>query len=207
MGQFYEASPELVFRLGDVITGFQSVVPQIDRPETSGGWTISVERPDYMVVLTPCCSIADKAIALAPLNHIRPGFCSNAYFAEDLTNINRKMPPEKSVTRVVWESQLPQDRKQKMMAQGDCYAVMECFVYAPHDLLRRYMLDVKPAPIEVGHYMVDFKSIFRVQCKQINRGAYAPSSTKILQLSKEAREELRNKLSFYFWRPPEEDVA
>jgi hypothetical protein len=207
LGQFYEASPERLFRLGDVITGFQSVVPQIDRPATPSGWTITVERPDYMVVLTPCCSIEDQSIALAPLGQIRPSFLSNEYFVQDLTNINRKMSPEKSVARAVWENKLPEDRKQKMMASGDCYAMIECFVYAPHDLLKTYTLNIKPGPREVAHYLVDFKSIFRVQCQQIGRGVCAPRGTKILQLTKETRRELREKLSFYFGRLPEEDAA
>ena len=210
MDSFYESTPEPVLRFGDVVRGFHIATPQIDNP--SGGpqedWAIEIAKPAYLVVMTPCCSIEKKSIAVAPLREIRPAFLNNEYFAEDLTRINRKVPPEKSVPRDVWERQLPPVRKQALLAVGLNYTFRDCFVYAPHDLLPKYELPRRRQdgdPVDMGHYMVDFKTIYRVQCDKINRDGPAPPGTKVLQLKVAPRQDMREKLSLYFGRVPEED--
>ena len=59
----------------------------------------------------------------------------------------------------------------------------------------------------MAHYMIDFKTICRIECDQIDRDKPAPAGTKILQLKAYVRQEMRDKLSFYFGRTPEEDQA
>jgi hypothetical protein len=56
-----------------------------------------------------------------------------------------------------------------------------------------------------SHWMIDFKSIVRVECNAIERGKPPPTGMKFLQLSIRAREGLRQKLALYFARVPEED--
>lgn len=208
MGPFYEHRPESALRFGDVVAGFQFATAQAHNPsrERQNDWAIAVSSPAYAVVVTPCCSIERKAFALAPLVQIRPAFLSNEYLAEDLTRINQKVPPEQSVARGVWEK-LPFERTQSLIAKGPSYVFIDCFVYEEHALLRRYTLQCRGGPVEVGHYMVDFKSVCRVDCNLVHREQPAPPGTKILQLSVWTRKAMREKLSHYYGRPAEEDLS
>lgn len=207
--EFYEAEPEAVLRFGDVLTGFQSTVAETNSPTEKPlcDLAIRVSRPDYVVVMTPCCSIEKKSIALAPLSKVLPGFLNNPFLAEDTTRINGQVPPEKSVPPEVWKTKIPPERKQAMTAGGPAYVFLEFFVYQAHDLLKRYELDRQGGPVEIGQYMVDFKSVYRVDCKLINRGAKAPSGLKLLQLTAYTREQLRDKVAYYFGRTADEDRA
>jgi hypothetical protein len=206
LNRFYEETPEKALRLGDVVRGFQVTTPQVHRPhqDIAHDWTISVSATRYFVVMTPCCSIENKSIVLSPLLSVRPSFLKNEYLASDLTNINRLVPPEKSVPHGVWEGKLSPEEKSRRIKEGKVYVVRDCFVYEQHDLLQKYPLDDK-TPTMMGHYMVDFKCICRIECDQINRDSGAPPGIKLLQLTKEARQELRDKLVSYFGRIPEED--
>jgi hypothetical protein len=81
-------------------------------------------------------------------------------------------------------------------------------VYAPNPIFETYELKKgKQAWPVVGHYMVDFKSIVRIDCALIERKREAPAGTKILELSVVARAQLRDKLAAYFGRIPDEDAA
>jgi len=192
LGPFYEDNPEPGLRFGDVVTGFQVATPQTHNPSTQvhADWEIAVRRPAYLAVVTPCCSIERKSIAVSPLLEVRPAFLKNEYFKKDLTNINRKVAPENSIPRDAWEK-LPFEQKQSYMAKGHMFVFIDCFVYDASDLLPKYQLDRKGDPIEMGHYMVDFKSICRIDCKLIDRNKAAPRGTKILQLTVQTRQELR----------------
>ena len=88
--------------------------------------------------------------------------------------------------------------------------MLEYFVYAPHDLLERYDIGVPgEGREEVGHYAIDFRRMFRVSCRGIKHpqelNDETMSSAKLLELSIEARAELRHKLGFYFNKPARED--
>jgi hypothetical protein len=204
---FYEEKPERTLRFGDVIVGFQVVIPQIHKPtiNVSCSWGISISQPSYFVIMTPCCSIEKKCFNLAPLSHIRPSFLSNKYFREDLTRINRKVLPELSVSTELWNDPKFQPRREKLLAEGEAYTNKELFIYAPHDLLAKYTLDYKP-PVEMHYYMIDFKTIYKIDCNQIDRDKDPPAEIKLLQLTVQTREELRRKLSLYYGQIPEEDL-
>jgi hypothetical protein len=199
LGPFYEGIPESALRFGDVLTGFQLVTPQAHNPSPE-------RQKDWAIAVTPCCSIERKAFALAPLLQVRPSFLENEYLAEDLTRINRKVAPEQSVPREVWE-RLPFERRQSLIAKGLSYVFIDCFVYEEHALLPKYTLNRKAGPVELGQYMVDFKSICRVECNRVDRDQPAPRGTKILQLSVWTRQAMREKLSYYYGRPAEEDLC
>ena len=206
MDGFYEEDqPVRVLRLGDVITGFQLATAQIHEPlEERANWTIGINKPSYLAVMTPCCSFEKKCIVLTPLLHIRPSFLKNQHFEQDLTRINRKVAPEQGVPAGAWEQKLSPERKEKMLAIGPAYTFRDCFIYGQHDLLSQYKLDCK-SPIMIGYYMVDFKCMYRIDSKMIDRDKDPPLNVKILQLSVQTREELRRKLADYFGRTPDED--
>jgi hypothetical protein len=204
---FYEAGTrvESSLRFGDVITGFQAVTPVLHKPGTEGAeLLIAISRPAYLAVMTPCCSIENKTISLAPLGPIRPGFLMNPHLVEDLTRLNREVPPLHQVPPQALEK-MDAVRREKLNVGGDAYIFMDCFIYAPHPLLRPYQLDRKGGAEMISAYMIDFKAIFRVNCDLINRDADAPRGVKILQLTPIARGTLREKLAYYFVRVPDED--
>ncbi len=206
---FYEeVAPERSLRLGDVVSGFYTAALHIDEPSRNleNNLSVAVKRPQFSVVMTPCCSIEKKSIALAPLLPILPSFLTNPYFNEDLTRINRRVPPQKSVPPKKWE-ELPQERKDRLLNEGEAYTFLQVFVYAPHNLLGQYTLDRQGGNVSVAHYMIDFKWICRLECDLVDRNSDRLADLKVLQLTAHTRADLREKLSFFFGRVPDEDKA
>ena len=207
---FYEKRPDKALRFGDVVRGFLASTPTLSEPLVDGanlGCQLEIEVVPYCAIMSPCCSIGGKLVCLAPLKQIRGAFYSNPHLTSDLTNVNRRMAPEHAVPPAAWEKMSPDERR-KREAEGYTYAFMECFVYAEHDLLRPYTVRrPKRIDIETRYYMVDFRDIFKVNCSAIVSQDNAPLSAKLLQLSVLARQELRDKIAYYFNRVPEEDKA
>lgn len=199
---FYNDQPANNLRFGDVVTGFQFAALRMDSPASSGvplDLKIHVTRPPYFAVMTPCCSIEMQSFALAPLVEVRPAFFAVPYFAEDLARINVPTPPEKALPPEHWENLSP-EKQSELLDRGMSYAFFDCFVYAGHTLFAKYTLKKKNVSWEVVHRLVDFKSIFRVECARIEREHDAPSGIKVLELTTEARAQLRDKLTAYFGR-------
>lgn len=95
---FYAKNPDSAFRFGDIIQGFALSSSCINEPSRDfSEFDIKIINPKYSVILTPCCSIRNKKIALTPLLQIIPSFFDNPYFCQDLTNINREMKPELAI--------------------------------------------------------------------------------------------------------------
>jgi hypothetical protein len=213
MSQFYTNEPTNCLRLGDVVRGFAIATPKSDRlvesEDTPRDLVISVDRPRYLVVMTPCCSIEEGSVVLAPLGKVRHGFFKNPHFEEDLTRINRKVAPKDSLSPFVWEKLLPEEKTAKLN-EAPGYVVFDCFVYEPHGLLRHYHVKTGKTDCETGHYMVDFKTMYRFECKMIRRekkNTPVPEGcNKLLQLTAAARKELRDKLTYFFSRPATEDL-
>jgi hypothetical protein len=204
---FYESEPQAVLRFGDVVRGYVLSAPQIDSPNTSPPvrYRVEVHNPKFAVIMSPCCSIGDHTLAISPLIEVLPLFFRNPYFANDLTNINRHMSRENAVSPGKW-AKLSMEEKQQRMAAGDAYALLDYFIYAPHGFLPTYTVkDKDEEGREVGHYMIDFRRICRIECNKIEKSEQAPLGTKVLQISIETRGELRDKLAYYFGRTPEED--
>ena len=93
---FYVDIPSKALRFGDVVRGFTAATPTIDKPSVSviQDYSLKIINPSYLAILSPCCSISDKMISLAPLVLIPGKLFRNPYFSEDLTNINREMQPQ-----------------------------------------------------------------------------------------------------------------
>ena len=131
----YAIEPSAGLRFGDIVRGFVSATPALKQPFSSvdaSSFDLHVTRPDFMAVLSPCCSIADKLLLLAPLIGVRPKFFENPYFAEHLTRINHKIDPEQSLPPVAWNS-LSDIERATRHAKGKSYAFLELFVYEQHE--------------------------------------------------------------------------
>ena len=207
---FYTANPSNALRFGDVVYGYVTATPTIKKPFAQGEtepYILTVNQPTFSVVLSPCCSIGEKALLLAPLSPIRPGFYKNPYFVEDLTRINRQMTPEQSVPPETWQ-QLDDAQKIKRLEAGNSsYSFLELFVYAPHELLPEYRLDKPGGAIETNYYMIDFRHTFRVNCDRVIDPRNSPLESKVLELSIPTRSELREKVSHFYRRAPQEDLV
>lgn len=72
--------------------------------------------------------------------------------------------------------------------------------------IKKYTINIRDKKnIETNYYMVDFKNIFKINCKKILSSVNSPLNIKKLQLSIQVRGELRDKLSYYYGRIPKED--
>jgi hypothetical protein len=195
-------------RFGDVLQGYPSTTPIIEEPmlkESIARYNINVDLPKFTVVMDPCCEIRNKTISLTPLIQVSRAFFDNPYFAEDLTRINRKMEPQQAVSPTIWEK-LPLEERQKRLEVGQTYALLNLFIYEKHELFPKYILRRKDKEnIETNYYMIDFRNTYKLCCDKIISPENSPLESKILQLSIEARSELREKLINYYANIPPED--
>jgi hypothetical protein len=205
---FYQSIRDAVPRFGDVIRGFVKSTPVQRVALLSSGshdYQVEVTIPTYCVILSPCCSIRDGLIALAPLRHVMGNLFLNPYFAEDLTRINRLVAPEKSVSPDRW-SLMSDDEKSARLAGGPAYTFMEYFIYEEYpDVLPKYEVKCKRETLQTGFYMIDFRDSFRVTFAAADKPESFPPEARLLQMTRETRAELRKKVMFYYSRVPDED--
>ncbi|HII93181.1 MAG TPA: hypothetical protein HA262_13785 [Methanosarcina sp.] len=203
---FYETNPDKALRFGDVVKGYVLSNSILQKP-ISGleyNFDINIDFPLFSVVLTPCCSISDKIVALCPLKQLRPSIFDNPFFEEDLTRINRPMSPQESVSEVVW-SNLGEAERQKRLLVKEGYAFCELFIYENNGLFPPYKITRKDREIKTNYYMIDFKDTYKIKCEKIINPKNSPWDMKYLQLSVDTRSELRKKISDYYGRIPDED--
>lgn len=206
---FYEQKCDNSLRFGDVIRGYINInttikAPILDQKCLNEGYTLDIGLPEFCVVLTPCCSIGNETISLTPLIKVPKSFLSNPYFAEDLTHINRRMMPQQTIPPTTWES-FSNSEKEDRLKEGFVYAYLWLFIYKENDLFMPYTINTKEGKIETKYYMIDFRNIYKINCNKIISPEKSPLESKCLQLSIQTRSELRDKISYYFGRPPEED--
>jgi hypothetical protein len=205
--QFYSQTNEPSLRFGDVVSGFTACTPVIDDPLNPISFKIEVSRNPYFAILSPCCSIEGKVISLAPLVKVKPGFFKNPFFKEDLTRINGKIPAAKTLPPEEWEKLLPEERERRLNT-GDAYGFHALFVYDESEHFQPYDLRFEGGThITTKYYMVDFRQAFRVSSQVVKRDGEFPTALKCLQLSIATRALLRDKISYYFARIPEEDMV
>lgn len=207
---FYESSFDNALRFGDVVSGLVLSAACVDKPNAQfkKNYHIEVDQPQFAIILSPCCSIGDKTLALSPLLPVLPQWFTNPYLTEDLTRINRPMKPEQTVPPDVWEKMTAEDKQKRFdLSKPESLAFVEYFVYEKNDFLPPYLIKSEKMNINIqtGYYRIDFRRIYRLVCKQVTSATSAPLEIKLLQLSVQTRSELREKLSSYFARIPPED--
>ena len=202
---FYQQNMDNALRFGDVLKGYILAASNIEEPNLSKSYKIDINLPPYCVVLSPCCSIGEKIISLSPLIDLRGSFFDNPYLEEDITRINREMEPQQSVSPKIWEK-FPPEEKQKRLDVGYAYAFVELFVYEKNDLFSRYTIHRRNGNIETNYYMIDFRNSYKLSCEKIKTPEDAPLESKYLQLSIQARSDLRAKIADYYLRVPKEDM-
>jgi len=206
--EFYAKTPDPIFRFGDVLKGFVALSPNIDEPLTpeKNDYSIQVSMPKYIAVVSPCCSIKDQVISLAPLIKVRNAFFNNPYFAEDLTRINRLVSAENSYPPEAWENMEPEIKEEKL-CDKEAYTFLEIFIYKEHEIFPEYTIHRKKVEnITTQYYMIDFRHSCRVNCAKITKPENGPIKTKCLQLTIDARTDLREKIKHFYGRVPKEDI-
>lgn len=205
---FYQESGDPGFRFGDVIKGFIAATPNVSNPpinSDNADYSIEISTP-YCAIISPCCSIKDKVISLSPLLHINKDLFKNPYFREDLTRINRIVPPEKSVPPIAFEK-MPPEKKEEFLSKGLSYAFLNLFIYEEHDLFPEYPIRLNGADdFNTRYYVIDFRNTFRVNCSKIQNPMNVPPGLKCLQLTIDTRNVLRDKITHYYGRLPAEDM-
>jgi hypothetical protein len=206
---FYASTSSEALRFGDVVSGYVAAVPTLKTPlvgAIANSFTLEVARPPLLAVMSPCCSIGEKMLLLAPLIEIKAGFLDNPYFAADLTRINRPMRPEDSVAPHVWEM-LSDEEKARRIEQGESYALLSLFVYEHNDLFPEYDVNRKTGKEKCRTYMIDFRHSFRLNCEKVRSAAESPLDSKMLELTISARSDLREKIAYFYSRVPNEDAV
>ncbi len=211
---FYEQNIDPTLRFGDVLKGFIQSTPQVKKPlqdisSLEDGFNLNIEVPKYSAILTPCCSIGEHKLTLCPFVII-PGsiaFVKNPIFANDLMKINLRVTAEESMPPDKWQ-ELSIEERTAMLVKGKSYTFGHFFVYDKHDYLQSYELRGE----KTSYYMIDFRTSYSIKSHLIKRPNGGPidkalCASKLLQLSVEARSSLREKLSSYFARVPEEDLT
>jgi hypothetical protein len=206
---FYQESIDPGFRFGDVIKGFISATPNVSNPPINFDNTdYSIEiSMSYCAIVSPCCSIKDKVISLSPLLQVNKNIFKNPYFREDLTRINQIVPPEKSVPPIAFK-RMPTEKKEEILSKDPSYAFTNLFIYNEHDLFPDYPIRLNGADdFNTRYYVIDFRNTFRVICSKIQNPTNVPPGLKCLQLTIDTRNVLRDKITYYYGRPPAEDIV
>lgn len=203
---FYLDPPTKELRFGDVVTGFQHPTVRIDVPDNALDLKIVVTRPQYFALMTPCCNIELNSVSLAPLVQVRDAIVlKHPRLHDNLSLINVPFPPKEGLT----EEQIGKmdaAKQAELLSGGAKYTYLDCFVYEQNGLFPAYEVKRNKQTVATLRYrMVDFKSIFRVECSLIEREKDAPSGIKVSELTATTRAQLRDKLTYYFSQNADEE--
>lgn len=229
---FYHGSVENKLRFGDVVKGYPLVVPRIERPLIdfkNEPYSIDVQFPQFAVVLDPCCEIGKGMISLSPLEEVVSSFWDISYLVNDMTLVNIEGMANDLVHPMVW-NKFTDPQKIKALVSVPAYGYTPYFVYEGNPIfpdyrikreskfreildtetkLPKYEISRESTIYQTRHRMLCFKNIHKVGCQKIF-GSEKPTDEDIqksivLQLSIKTRNQLRDKMAYYFGNKPKED--
>jgi len=220
---FYTEDIDLkTLRFGDVVQGFIEAVPIIREPlkdSILSGYKcdLKIHNPVFSVVMTPCCSIGQNTLSLAPLRKITSDIFKNRHqkIIEDPTLLNNKIKKKDLISPEIWTNRLSEEKREEFESEEKKYAYKDLFFYEKYDVLFdeydvtvRYSKNRKDI-FRTKYYMVDFKSISQTRCNKIIKDHIHDDilKAKCLELTINAREEFRGKIALYYGRTPKEDIV
>ena len=207
MNNFYSDSPTEKWRFGDVVEGFISIFPKVNNPGViNKNFNISFGETPYFVILTPCCSIKDKKVTLVPLRKLDKRWFQIDAFCEDYTVFNNPVNRKISFPTKYWENKLSEEERNEILNEEDMYTYNNYFFYPENNYLKEYEIEYKdPAKnIITNSYCIYFKDAFMVECNKIVTGQN-PKGLKLIELTIETRDLLRDKLQKYYRKPFEDE--
>lgn len=205
---------DAALRFGDIIRGFSIITPNIHDPNVnrSNGYTINVEHP-LCVVMSQCCAIGKTTILLSPLMRITDqklgaAYIDNEFIKKDFTVINKEIPKRYTVTKKAFDKMPPKEQTE-YDSDEMVYAFKEYFIYDQYQEFEQYdAIATEGRRFPTKYYMIDFKNLYKINCNKIQSAKASPLELKYLQLSREARQDLRDKISgFYEYVPLEDKVC
>jgi len=227
---FYSDSIEEKLRLGDVLEGYLSTTPSIENPlgeapDTS--YRIDVNLPEFCVIMDNCCHIGAGTILLSPLVQIEHHFWDTPSLADNILRINSLAMPQELMHPEQW-NKLSADSKREFLNVVPSYGHKRYFIYdkkasfTSYDVHREaqyrekidedtqlpiYERIAEEKVFSTKQYTIDFKKLFRVNCRKISKSAMDKKvlDSKIAQLTVETRNQLREKMAMFFGEVPLED--
>lgn len=232
---FYEDAIENNLRFGDVVKGFVSLIPKLNKP--FGNMSIEIQNPQFSVVLDPCCEIGKGTVLLSPLEEISQQLLDIPILSADITGkdlilINKQQQAKDYFYPTEWNS-LSAESKKDLLGDKPEFVWQSLFVYEGHYYFPTYTVKRKkkyrqvidpetglpkyeevaePVVLSISHRMINFKAIYRVNCEDITSSQKAGKSASddilssiVLRLSTENRNQLRQKMAYYFGKTPKED--
>ena len=196
-------------RFGDVIEGQHLYSLCLNDKSSINDFNLKVDRCQYNVILTPCCSIRDNNIVVSPLINVLTKFYLNPFFEEDLLRINKINKPFNYIPPNEWDKK-SNEEKNEIMLREECYALTDLFIYDRNELFAPYKITkFNPAThqkeqIETNYYMIDFKNMYNIKLNTNNKLDNYLIKSKVLELSISARRDLNHKLKA-FYRIAQED--
>lgn len=228
----YNSTIDEQLRFGDVVKGYLCAIPKVDKPfidTNAESYTIKIDKPLFSVMLDPCCEVGSGIISLVPLEEVNSRLWDIAYLANDMTLLNAPDNAKNLMHPSTWNKQSDAEKKDALR-EGDKFGHTPFFVYPANPLFPEYTITRDNRYTEINdpvsqlpkyevrkekvlfatrHRMINFKNIYQVHCDKIV-GADKPldeviRQSIVLQLSIKTRNQLREKLSNYFRKRPEED--
>lgn len=201
---FYEERSEPILRFGDVITNIVEHVPVLNKLPHDNEYQIDIKNTKYFVVTSPCCSIEDEMLSVSPMRPVLQKLFDNEYFRDDFTRLNLPIDPQNSIPKKAWDK-MDVDKQRQFLEKGKTYSFIELFAYQGNECFDEYKITTREREVfSSRYYLIDFRNIFYFRSKEVRRGNDF-SAIKLIQLSIDTRKELRDKLTNYFARVPEED--
>ena len=197
------------YRMGDIVSGYSEIIPTYSKNKLSNelSLSISIIPSDWFVILTPCCSIENGIINIAPLKGIDTRFLSSEQLIENFLLINQPIPKRSAIGDIAF-SKLSIEEQFEIDNAPVEYAYIDKFVYDETTHLQEYKVTRKRGKDDVvtimtGKYMISFKDAAKIQCDifERNKAIYG----KVAELTPLTRQCLRDKMSYYYSRTPLED--
>lgn len=210
---FYTAAkPEL--RFGDIVQGCVVATPRVSLAERAGEedgdqgfelkFDVEILRPNFAVILTPCCEISNEFLLTAPLEPIPyPRWLSNPYLAEDFLRMNDIMTREQAAAPEEQQTWTPETLA-KVRNEPPGYAFRSYFVYPGRTSSEQVLPEYTIKGNRVDAYVIDFRhaTVLKHDLKPLKKHIVGQ---KYREMSALARESLRKKLSDYYRKIPDED--
>lgn len=160
--------------------------------------------------MTHCCSIGKGNLALAPLQKIHHKIDIlrlNSDIYSNFTALNRKIEKKKLIPKKNLDN-IPPEKKTEIEMEGKGWHHIDKIFYDSNDLFTPYEIKLNDDEIiKTASYIVDFSDIYNVKCSKIQKNNIDKKilKSKYLELTDNAREEIKENIAMYFSRPAEED--
>lgn len=231
---FYQGSIDTNLRFGDVVKGYVSLIPKLTKPFGNMSIEIQnpqfsvvldpcCEIGKGTILLSPLEEISPQLLDIPILSADATG--------KDLLLLNTEQQAKDYFYPTIW-NELSVENKEESLTDKPEYVWKSFFIYEGNSIFPQYTIKRKKkyrqvieqstqlpryeevaeaAVFSISHRMINFKAIYRVNCEDVTSSkpgkpaSEAILSSIVLQLSIETRNLLRQKMAYYFGKPPPED--